>query len=315
MDLDGVADELYALEPAEFTAIRTEREKRARADGDKELARQIHQLRKPTVTAWLANLLARERPDSLQPLTELGTQLQEAQETLRGDALRELSRQRHQVVHALVQEARALASGAGTKVTEQVARELEQTLQAMLADPAAADVVLAGRLTTALQHAGFGPQAVAGPSRSAAARPAAEPVAKAAAKDVAKTAGQPAATKARRPATAGASRKVVTGDDAGERRREAARAAAQRTVDEAEQALQEATGTAVAAEDSADDLEQRQEDLVARIADLQHALTEAEQELSGVRRDARRAQRSRERAAQARERAERALAQARSALG
>ncbi|MBA2554973.1 MAG: hypothetical protein H0V10_15035, partial [Geodermatophilaceae bacterium] len=77
MELDAVAAELYALDPAEFTATRTEREKQAKADGDKELAKQIHQLRKPTVTAWLANLLARERPDSLRPLTELGGQLQE----------------------------------------------------------------------------------------------------------------------------------------------------------------------------------------------------------------------------------------------
>ncbi len=41
MDLDAVADELYALWPAEFTAARTAREKEARAEGDKALAAQI----------------------------------------------------------------------------------------------------------------------------------------------------------------------------------------------------------------------------------------------------------------------------------
>lgn len=303
MDLDAVAVELYALEPAGFTTARTEREKQARADGDKELARQIHQLRKPTVTAWLANLLARERPDSLRPLTELGTQLQEAQQTLQGDALRQLARQRHQLVYALVQEARELAAAAGQKVTEQVARELEQTLQATLADPAAAEAVLAGRLTTAVQHSGFGPQVSSPPSRSA-------PSAAATKSEPAKTAKTAKATRAERSKKS----QAESESDAVARRHEAARAAAQRHVEDAEEALQAADATMQTTEDAAADLEQRQEDLRARIVDLQRSLTEAEEELTGVRREARRAHRDLDRAAQARDRALRSLTQAQAAL-
>lgn len=113
-------------------------------------------MRKPTVTAWLSNLLARERPDSLRPLAELGAQLQAAQQRLQGSELRELSKQRGRVVYALAREARELAGQHGLRVSEQVARELEQTLEATLADPTIADTVLAGRLTAAVQHAGFG---------------------------------------------------------------------------------------------------------------------------------------------------------------
>lgn len=285
VDLDSVTDELYALDPGEFTAVRTEREKQARADGDKELARQIHQLRRPTVTAWLANLLARERPDSLRPLKDLGQQLQEAQQTLQGEALRQLSRHRHQLVYALVQEARELAAGGGHKVIEQVARELEQTLDASLADPAAADTLLAGRLTTALQHSGFGPPAAGAPSRPARS---------------------PARTPSKRPTV----KPQDADDDKAARRQQAA----ERDVAEAEQALRAAEETQRAAEDTADDLEQRQQDLAERIAELQRSLVAAEDELTGVRRDARRAHRDSERAAQARDRAERILTKARDSL-
>ncbi|MBA3524707.1 MAG: hypothetical protein H0T85_09195, partial [Geodermatophilaceae bacterium] len=154
---DAIADELYGLLPEEFTAARTEAEKRAKADGDKTLAAQVKQLRKPTVSAWLANLLARERPEQLDPLAELGAAFLEAQTNLEGEQLRELSRQRHRLVAALVSEARKLAARRGVRTTETAVRELEQTLEATLADPTAAVTVQAGRLTTALLHTGFGP--------------------------------------------------------------------------------------------------------------------------------------------------------------
>lgn len=299
MDLDAVADELYALEPGEFTAARTEREKQARADGDKELARQIHQLRKPTVTAWLANLLARERPDSLQPLRDLGAQLHEAQQTLQGDALRQLARQRHQLVYALVQEARELAVARGQKVGEQVARELEQTLDATLADPAAADTLLAGRLTTALQHTGFGPPAADAPSQAPPAGTAAKG-----------SAAKGSAAKGHTARGAAKLDKLTDTQDRTARRRQAA----QRDAEQAEQALRAAEQTLRSAEDTADELDRRQQDLTERIAELQRSLTEAEEQLAGVRRDARRAQRDRDRAAQASDRAERILVKARAAL-
>ncbi|MBA3419702.1 MAG: hypothetical protein ACR2KO_08115 [Geodermatophilaceae bacterium] len=295
MDLESVVDELYALDPGEFTAIRTEREKQARADGDKELSRQIHQLRKPTITAWLANLLARERPDSLRPLRELARQLQDAQQTLQGDALRQLSRQRHQLVYALVQEIRELAAANGQQVTEQVARELEQTLDATLADPAAADAVLAGRLTTALQHSGFGPQSAVAPSRPGPAK-------------------SPTKTTPKTPIKRTDSKAGKADTDKTQRRREAVRAAAERAVEAAEQALQTAADAVQAAEDAADDLEHRQQELDSRITELQRSLTQAEEEVPGVRRAARRAQRDQDRARQARDRAERALSQARASL-
>ncbi|HEY8789143.1 MAG TPA: hypothetical protein VIM10_08460 [Actinopolymorphaceae bacterium] len=155
MDIDRVADELYALPPEDFIGARTALEKEAKAAGAKELAVAIHQLGRPNLVAWLANQLVRERGDEVRPLLELGAALREATATLSGPDLRELSRQQYQVVYALVQQAKALARAAGRKVSPDTERGLQDSLHAALADEAAADLLLAGRLTTSLQRIGF----------------------------------------------------------------------------------------------------------------------------------------------------------------
>lgn len=294
MDIDGVADELYALDPGEFTAARTEREKQAKAEGDKELAKAIHQLRKPTVTAWLANLLARERPDSLAPLKELGAHLREAQQALQGDELRELGRQRQRLVYALVTEARQLAAARGQKVAEGVVRELEQTLEATLADPAVADTVVAGRLTTAVQHAGFGPGGVlAGPARSGP------------------TKERSLAPVRRLPTRAP---KDESDEDAAERKAATARANAERDVADAESALGEARQALTEASETADDVERDQAALSERITALEEELAAAEEQLPALRKQYRAAGRERDKADVAHQRAERMLAKAQATL-
>ncbi len=174
-DLDDVADDLYAGPPADFVARRTAAVKAARADGDKELAAAIGDLRKPTVSAWLVNLLVRDDPALAQQVIALGEGLREAEKSLDGPALRELSAQRRQLVRSLVARARRLAQAAGQKVGEQVAQELDATLTAALADPEVAREVASGRLTAAREYAGFGSgdaSASAGPrTPSAPSRP------------------------------------------------------------------------------------------------------------------------------------------------
>jgi hypothetical protein len=150
------ATDLYALSPREFTAHRDTLAKAAKASGDKDGAREIAALRKPTVTAWLANQLVRRRHDDVVALLDLGPALRDATATLSGPQLRELSRQRNQVVQALVRQARRLAADAEQPVSEEVARGLEATLNAALADEAAATVLLQGRLAAQLEHSGFG---------------------------------------------------------------------------------------------------------------------------------------------------------------
>lgn len=154
MDIDAVADELYGLSPDDFIATRTARQNQAKGDGDKELAEAIHRLPKPNAVAWLANQLVRQHPGDIQNLLDLGAGMRDATANLSGD-LRELSRQQHRVIRALVQQAERLAKAAGRPVSATTARSLEETFYAALADPVAADAVAAGRLAVGLRPAGF----------------------------------------------------------------------------------------------------------------------------------------------------------------
>jgi hypothetical protein len=157
--LDDVATQLYALPPEEFTAARGEAVAAARKAGDRELAGQIGGLRRPTVGAWLVNLLAHQRPDLIGELLALGEAMRAAQRNLRGDELRELSTQRRAMVSSLGRESRALAVAAGRGVRAVLPLgEVENTLIAALADPEIAEEVRLGRLVKPIEYAGFGEQ-------------------------------------------------------------------------------------------------------------------------------------------------------------
>ena len=178
LTLAEIADELYALTPAEFTAARNARARDVKDTKDLELAERVMSLRKPSPAAWAVNLLARERPGELEQLAELGGAMREAQQELDRDQLAELTRQRRALVQALAREAAALASAARHTLTTAVTEEVAQTLQAALSDPAAAAAVRSGRLQRALEATGVEPvdltDAVAAPEASMISAPRAE---------------------------------------------------------------------------------------------------------------------------------------------
>jgi hypothetical protein len=151
-----VADELYALTPAEFTAARDERARQARQAGQRDDAAAIKKLARPTTSAWLVNQLSREATDRLGRLVEVGEALEEAQRTLAGDRLRELSGQRRNVINDLLQQAAEIASRSGQPTSAVVMGEVRATLEAALADSAARAAVQSGRLTKPLAYAGLG---------------------------------------------------------------------------------------------------------------------------------------------------------------
>ena len=156
VDFDDVAADLYALAPGRFTASRDARAAEARAAGDRALAERIKELRRPTVSAWLGNQLAHERPQDIEGLIGLGTQLREAQAGLAGEELRRLSRRRGDAVDALVAQAKDVARKEGQSVSDAVLEEVTATIEAALADPAAAEALRSGRLTVALHYSGLG---------------------------------------------------------------------------------------------------------------------------------------------------------------
>ena len=186
LDLETIAVELYAVRPDEFVPERDEAVAKAREAGQRDLARAIGKLRRPTRAAWLANLLARERPDQLEGLLGLAAGLADAQRTLDGSALRALSSQRHRLVAAVAAEAGRLAAARHEPVGDGLLRDVQGILEAALADPEIADEVRSGRLTRTVSYSGFGPAAEPGavpapPRREAP--PATEPAAPAAEPD------------------------------------------------------------------------------------------------------------------------------------
>ena len=157
MDLETAATELYALSPDDFIERRQQLVAEARQAKDRELANQIGQLRRPTRTAWLINLLARHEPEPLNALFELGAALQDAQQRMAGDELRQLSAERRKAVDALAQRAVELGREHGYNAPDGAVQEVGQTLQSALGDREIADVLRAGQLTQAVTYGGFGP--------------------------------------------------------------------------------------------------------------------------------------------------------------
>ena len=152
---DDFIQRLYEAPPDGFVAARSAAIDEARKSGDRDTAKRLAALKKPTVAAWVVNLLALRRPDLIEELVELSAALREAQRGLQGDQLRELTAQRRQVVSALVAAARQLAQAEDPGLKLPLA-EVEATLSAALAEPQVAAQVRTGRLIRAASYAGFG---------------------------------------------------------------------------------------------------------------------------------------------------------------
>jgi hypothetical protein len=156
-ETDEIAAELYLVPPARFVAARDQLVRQARAAGQRELARELQVLRRPTLSAWLVNALSRHQRARMQELFALGRELRRAQTGLDAELLRRLPGQREELVGELLDWARRHAAEAGVHATEAALAEVAGTLQAGLVDLGAAAAVMSGHLARPMAHAGFGP--------------------------------------------------------------------------------------------------------------------------------------------------------------
>ena len=142
MDLRDVAGELYSVAPGDFIARRNA----AAAQADRSTAKQIKTLRKPSASAAAINALTREHPDLVGDVLEIGSRMRDAF----------ASRDRAEI-RALTQERQRLLQRAtdGLDLSPAVQREVEETLQAAVIDPAAAAAVRSGMLVRALESTGL----------------------------------------------------------------------------------------------------------------------------------------------------------------
>ncbi|HLH27309.1 MAG TPA: hypothetical protein VKW77_00255 [Acidimicrobiales bacterium] len=174
MDLADARHQLYAEAPSAFVSARGELVRRARSAGDRSLADALRKLRRPTTSAWMVNLLARQRREEVDELLGLGRQLRSAQRDLAADELRRLSGRGHELVSALTRASGQLAEREGSRPSAGVLDEVRGTLEATLADPEAGEAVGDGALTEPLRYSGLGLELLGGAattSRRASSRP------------------------------------------------------------------------------------------------------------------------------------------------
>ena len=256
----SIAEELYALSPGDFTGTRNQWAKQAKADGDKELASRVTELRKPSMAAWVVNMLVRHQADEMAQVLDVGASLRQAQQNLDGDALRELTRQRRQLTTAVTHQGRVLAGDLGQKVTQAVADQVESTLHAAMVDEQAAAALRSGMLVSALTATGVGDvdvvEAVAVPSAiGLTARPRAMPAKKRAELSVVPDPQPDREQQARAAERAGAQKAVD----------EAVAAA-----DDAQKRLRKATKRVKRVEARTLQVADEQEEARRRVADLEH---------------------------------------------
>ncbi|WP_372729517.1 hypothetical protein [Nocardioides sp.] len=156
-----IADELYGLELPAFTPARDARAKELKAE-EKELSARVRALRKPSLAAWVVNVLVRRDAEQVEQVLAVGAALREAQANLDGAELRALTRQRRQLTAAVTTRARALARDLGVRVTGSVADQVEATLTAAMVDEECAGAVRSGLLVAPLASTGVGGTDVAG---------------------------------------------------------------------------------------------------------------------------------------------------------
>lgn len=285
--LDEIADRMYALKPDEFSAARDAEVRAARQAGDRDLAREIGQLRKPTMSAWLINLLWRDQHEIMEQLFDLSRELSRAQAEAAGSELRALTQQRRQLESALLRRAVELASAVGVHVSDSVQREAQETLSAALARPDVADEVRTGRLTKAETYAGFG--AVPSPGISAP-RPA-----------------------PRRTEQAEAPPKEPIDLRAAQRAREE-REAAQRRLEQAQQAAETAAAELAERSSAVDAAREHVQEARQRLRELRAELQRAEADVESAERSETEAEQARDTAQRAHTQALKTLAEAERAL-
>ena len=247
----------------------------ARAAGNRPLAAAIGRLRRPTMSAYILNLLVRRQPEVGEQLVALGEELRRAQEHLSGPELRQLATQRAQLVGALVRAARKVAADAGHPVNQAIAYELEQTLHAALADPSVAEEVGAGRLVRAASRTGF----------DAAPPEPAKPARRLRAVRDDERAEDPAVVRERRE----------------REQREAERAELQQELDRAEEVRAEAEQALTAAERELEQAERDRAAAAEEVEELRERLAEAEDTERDAVRHEREAQRERDAATRRRD--------------
>ena len=168
MRLDEELDRLYGLPLAEFTGARNKLAGELLKAGERDAADEVKALRKPSLSAWTVNQLARKARLQVRSLMTAGEGLRDAQAgLLRGgsrDELQEAVQRQRDVVGALLDSAKEVLRSAGHPATDATLERIRETLTAVAGHAEGMKLVEEGRLSEDLDPAGFGPATDAPPT-------------------------------------------------------------------------------------------------------------------------------------------------------
>ena len=141
--------------PEEFVKARDALVRKLRDEGQAEEARRVAALRRPSTALWIVNQLGRRAPRDVKALIEASQRAQRAQLQGSGsDELRDAMHAQREAMRRLLEEADKAARDAGTALTLELQRRIQDTVQsAATSEP---EALRAGALEHELSAAGFG---------------------------------------------------------------------------------------------------------------------------------------------------------------
>jgi hypothetical protein len=148
--VDGELDELYSAPLDEFVRTRNAIVERLKREGRSADAAAIATLKKPVVSAWMVNRLARTASDTVADLIRAGESLQRIQRG-EGGSYEEARR----AENAALVDLRRTAAELDPDVTAGTLERMVASLRAGVASEEGRTLIRTGRLTTDLEASGF----------------------------------------------------------------------------------------------------------------------------------------------------------------
>ena len=155
----NTSEDLYGLDLAEFTAARDTLSKQLRAAGDARAADAVKRLRRPALTVWALNQVARSNHQLMVDALDAGKTLQAAMmKVLEGDRsqLSAAQAKERDAVDAVATAVGSALSSAGHRLTDVAAQRVAGTVRAGFTDPEVERQLHAGTLTEEHAAPGFG---------------------------------------------------------------------------------------------------------------------------------------------------------------
>jgi hypothetical protein len=161
-------DRLFSVPLEDFVAERKQVAKELRDAGDREAAAEVAKLPKPTPPAWALNQLAREEPDAVAAWLDAAEELRDVSASP-GAGLREAMAAHRDATRTLLGVVRERARPGGKPLSEPMVERVRTMLQAATVDAEVAEALRAGRVVEgaeppALTAAGEGGEGAGGGS-------------------------------------------------------------------------------------------------------------------------------------------------------